>query len=82
MIATYVPGADRTSADGLMQQAIPFLAICPKCKRPRPQDDFTRSELLRLLNEAYPVEAYCASCDYFWPISCHERARVAAFLAG
>jgi len=82
MIATYVPSADRTAADGLMQQAIPFLAICPKCKRPRPQDEFTRSELLRLLNKGYPVEAYCGSCDYFWPISPHERSRVAAFLAG
>jgi len=83
MIATYFPPrADRTARDGLMHQAIPFLASCPKCKRPRPQDEFSRADLLRLLNNGLPVEAYCGSCDYFWSISPHERSRVAAFLAG
>ena len=82
MIATYVPSADRTAADGLMHQAIPFLATCPKCKRARPQDEFSRAELLRLLNNGHPVEAYCGICDYFWQISPCERSRIAAFLAG
>ena len=82
MIATYVPSADRAPADGLVHQAIPFLAICPKCKRARPQDDFSRADLLRLLNNGQPVEAYCGSCDDFWPISPYERSRIAAFLAG
>jgi hypothetical protein len=65
-----------------MYEAIPFLAICPKCKHARPQDDYSRSDLLRLLNSGHPVEAYCQTCDYFWSISPYERSRVAAFLAG
>jgi hypothetical protein len=29
------------------------------------------------LNGGYPVEAYCAACDVYWPISAKERAALA-----
>jgi hypothetical protein len=39
--------------------------------------------LLRLLNGGYPVEAYCAACGVYWPISIKERATLAeAAVAG
>ena len=80
MIATYVPGTDTAKADGRMHEAIPFLATCPKCKHQRPQDGYIGGDLLKLLTEGHPVEAYCATCDDFWSISLHERSRLATAL--
>ena len=82
MIATFCGSADRSAAEGRMYEAIPFLATCPKCKHTCPQDEFSRAELLRLLNNHHPVLAYCGSCDDYWPISPFERSMVAEFLAG
>jgi hypothetical protein len=72
MTATYVSDSD--------SKAVPFLAICPKCKFRQPQHRYNRAALLRLLNHDDPIEAYCPECDEFWPISVHERARLAAGL--
>ena len=82
MIATFVGSANSSAADARIYAAIPFLAICPKCKQARSQDEFGRAELLRLLNNHHPVLAYCESCDDYWPISPFERSMVAEFLAG
>jgi hypothetical protein len=76
MIATYMPGSGAARTDGRMCDAIPFLAICPKCKRQRPQDWYTRGELLGLLNAYHPVEAHCETCDHFWTINAQERSRL------
>jgi hypothetical protein len=38
--------------------------------------------LIRLLQHNQPIEAYCAVCDEFWPISVSERAALAAALTG
>jgi hypothetical protein len=82
MIATFVGSANRSAADGRRYEVIPFLAICPKCKQARPQDEFGRAELVGMLNNHHPVLAYCESCDDYWPISPFERSMVAEFLAG
>ena len=82
MIATYVPETDTAQADARMHEAIPFLATCPKCKHRRPQDGYMRGELLKLLSDGQPVEAYCATCDDFWSISRQECSRLATALMG
>jgi hypothetical protein len=62
---------------------IPFMSPCPKCTQVRLQRGYNRKSLLRLLDQGYPVEAYCETCDEFWPISAKERgALVAAAKAG
>jgi hypothetical protein len=38
------------------------------------QTAYTREELLQLLHAGAEVEAYCASCDAYWPVSTEERA--------
>ena len=82
MIATYVPETDTVKADAHLDEAIPFLATCPKCKHQRPQDGYIRADLLRLLSDGQPVEAYCATCDDCWSISTQECSRLATALMG
>jgi hypothetical protein len=36
--------------------------------------------LVRILVDDQPIEAYCAACNEFWPISANERARLAWLL--
>jgi hypothetical protein len=82
MIATYVLETGTAQADARLHEAIPFLATCPKCKHQRPQDGYIRGDLLKLLDEGHPVEAYCATCDDFWSISRQECSRLATVLMG
>jgi len=55
-----------------------FRSMCPKCTKIQPQPGYDRNSLLRLLNGGYPVEAYCAACDEYWPISIKERVVLGA----
>jgi len=55
-----------------------FRSMCPKCATIQPQPGYDRNSLLRLLNGGYPVEAYCAACDEYWPVSTKERAALGA----
>jgi hypothetical protein len=57
---------------------IPFESMCPKCAQVQPQRGFDRNSLLRLLSSGYPVEAYCATCNEFWPINAKERTALVA----
>jgi hypothetical protein len=82
MIATHVPETDTARADARKDEAIPFLATCPKCKHQRPQDGYIRGDLLKLLSDAQPVDAYCATCGNFWSISPQECSRLATALMG
>jgi hypothetical protein len=58
-----------------MVHLVLFTSTCPHCKRARPQEGFTFSELQRLLNGGHPIEGYCVACDRVWPISFEERIR-------
>lgn len=80
---TNVPGnADgRGGASTLLRESIPFTSMCPKCLVPQPQRGFSRAALGRLLSGGYPIEAYCAACDDFWPIGLSERVAIAVSLA-
>jgi hypothetical protein len=81
MKTPYVPG-DKTE-DAPRRGRIPFMSPCPKCTQVRLQRGYNRKCLLRLLDQGYPVEAYCETCDEFWSISAKERAAlVAATIAG
>ena len=62
--------------------SVPFESMCPKCGEVQPQRGFDRSSLLRLLSSGYPVEAYCTTCDEFWPITAKERAVLVAAAIG
>ena len=55
-----------------------FRSMCPKCAKIQPQRGYDRNSLLRLLNGGYPVEAYCAACDEYWPLSIKERVVLCA----
>ena len=56
---------------------IPFTSKCPKCEQTQYQPGYDRGSLLRLLNGAHPVEAYCSPCRVYWSISFTERAGLA-----
>jgi len=58
-------------------EAVPFTAMCPKCKDARSQRGYTPRSLFRLLGRDHPIEAYCVVCDQFWPISAEERRALA-----
>ena len=58
-------------------QAVPFTALCPKCKDVRYQRGYTPRFLFRLLGRNHLIEAYCVVCDEFWPISAEERRALA-----
>jgi len=62
-----------------MQNRVLFVATCPKCRRQVLQHGYSRVLLFAFLDLEHPIEAYCAPCDEFWPISAEEcRAIVAA----
>jgi hypothetical protein len=56
-----------------MQDWILFAAMCPKCRRPVLQHGYSRVLLFGFLDVDHPIEAYCDTCDEFWPISAEER---------
>ena len=82
MIATYVPETDTAIEDARMDEAICFLATCPKYKHHRPQDGYIRGDLLKNAQRRLPVEAYRATCDDFWSIRPQECSRLATTLMG
>jgi hypothetical protein len=55
------------------QESMRFTALCPRCRRQQPQQGFSRAALLRLLDDDLDIQAYCAPCGNFWPISDEER---------
>lgn len=78
---TPVPDVLRGDANSSMHQSIPFISMCPKCSERQPQRGFSRSALDRLLKGGHPIEAYCVTCDEFWPVSLDERREIAHRLA-
>jgi len=60
--------------ESLTREPIPFASTCPRCTREQHQRGFPRAALRRLLDEGYPIEAYCVMCGQFWPIGPRERA--------
>ena len=74
--------AGRTDPDSFMHESLPFVSICPKCREEQPQRGYSRGVLLRLLKADDRIEAYCVTCDEFWPISSRERMRIAESLGG
>jgi hypothetical protein len=81
MKTTYIPESSGMKLHG--RTKIPFMSPCPKCAQVRLQRGYDRGSLLRLLDEGYPVEAYCETCDEFWSVSAKERAAlVAATISG
>jgi hypothetical protein len=56
------------------------MSTCPTCKDVRCQQFYGFRTLVRFLVDNQPIEAYCAACNEFWPISANERARLAWLL--
>ena len=64
-----------------MSAAAPFSAECPKCGHERPQTGYVPEELQLLLTSGAEIEAYCANCDVYWPLSTEERVDLTRALA-
>src|SRR6516225_8922236 len=58
-----------------------FVSTCPVCGAQRLQLAYTRRALLRLLENANTIDAYCLACDVVWPVNVQERNLVAAAIA-
>jgi hypothetical protein len=56
------------------------MSTCPTCKDVRYQQSYGFRSLVRSLVDNQPIEAYCAICKEFWPISACERADLAWLL--
>lgn len=76
-IAARADAARWLSADAPLHETACFHAACPTCKTPQEQRNYTRANLLRLLDADFRIEAYCTGCREFWPISPRERALLA-----
>jgi len=57
-----------------MSSSPPLSSECPNCGQERVQPGYSREELVQLLASGADIEAYCSSCDEYWPISTEERA--------
>ena len=57
-----------------------FKSTCPKCRRERRQDAYSRKALARLLQIGGDIEARCFDCEMTWPLSSTERANLADWL--
>jgi hypothetical protein len=66
-----------------MTKPVRFLSKCPTCGQQKLQLAYTRRALLRLLETANIIDAYCLACDVVWPVSSEERKlMVTAIAAG
>jgi hypothetical protein len=59
---------------------IRFVSTCPKCQRPRCQDQYSFRAVLKLLVENKSIGARCESCNEVWPILSDERDELALLL--
>ena len=64
-----------------MSARIVFAATCPRCKHEQLQTAYTVADLMRLLYGGYPVEAYCAVCEDFWPVAVQKRVELGEMVA-
>ena len=64
-----------------MSEGIVFASMCPICRLEQVQYRFNVASLHRLLRSGYPVEAYCESCDEFWPIGTEQRTELGEVVA-
>jgi hypothetical protein len=69
-----VPLANQSS---LFSATTPFMSICPTCSEPRSQVGYSPWGLVRRLNDHRPIEAFCVTCNQFWPITAQERVQLA-----
>jgi hypothetical protein len=51
------------------------------CGEEQQQRAYTQRALLRLLENANIIDAYCLACDVVWPVNVQERNLVAAAIA-
>jgi hypothetical protein len=61
----------------LLSDSVPFMSMCPTCNEPRLQMGYSPWGLHRRLNGNRHIEAHCAICHRFWPITNEERERLA-----
>ena len=64
-----------------MLKRVRFLSTCPVCGEQQLQLAYTRRALIRLLENANTIDAYCSECDVVWPVNAQERNLVAAAIA-
>jgi hypothetical protein len=50
-----------------------FLSICTAYRQRRAQNFCTRRGVLRLIEKARVIEAYCGTCDVVSPVNAQER---------
>jgi hypothetical protein len=65
------------TGNSLFSDTTPFVSMCPTCSEIRSQVGYSPWGLLRRLNDDRPIEAFCAICNQFWPITAQERVRLA-----
>ena len=63
------------------QHCVLFVARCPKCRKQVLQHGYSRVLLFGFLDVDHPIEASCATCDEFWPISAEERRAIVGALS-
>ena len=56
-----------------MLKRVRFVSTCPVCGEEQLQLAYTRRALLRLLENANIIDAYCLACDVVWPVNVQER---------
>lgn len=67
-------------ADIRLPDSLGFMSTCPNCKEVRSQQIYGFRAVVRFLVDGLPIEAYCAVCNEFWPITANERAELAWLL--
>jgi hypothetical protein len=63
-----------------LPDSLGFVSTCPNCKDARFQPGYSFHGLVTFLVSSQPIEAYCAVCNEFWPISANDRAELAWLL--
>jgi len=71
---------DWAHTDIRLPDSLGFMSTCPNCKEARSQQIYGFHTLIRFLVDNQPIEAYCAVCKEFWPITTNERAELAWLL--
>ena len=69
-----------TYTDIRLPDSLRFMSTCPSCKDVRFQQIYGFRSLVTFLVQNQPIEAYCALCEEFWPITANERAELAWLL--
>ena len=79
-VANHLAEAAGVIPNRTVKNCVRFASTCPKCRQQVLQHGYSRVLLFAYLDVEHEIDAYCAACEEFWPISAAERRAIVGML--